>query len=286
MKKIEKVCVIGGGQMGKQIALNAAIHGFKVKITDAIPAVCEALQPWVAEYLTGRIAKGKMAEGDCKAALEHFSVTSSLADAAADADLVIEAIIENKEVKERLFKDLNTLAPKDAIIGTNSSFMVSSIFADCLDNPARLANLHFFNPALVMKLVEVVQGPHTSEDTVQALMDFARRNGKTPIWVRKEAEGFVANRILRAVGTEAMYIAEQGIATPQEIDIAVENGLNYPLGPFRMQDFTGIDIAYDTRKREYEKTGVKPIGYDLLEEKVKRGEFGKKSGKGWYDYSK
>lgn len=286
MKNIQKVCVIGGGQMGRQIALNAAINGFDVRITDSIPDVCEGLHAWAEKYLSERIAKGKMTEEVRTAALTHFAVSDTLDDALSGADLVIEAIIEKREIKEKLFADVNRLVDKDTIIATNSSFMVSSVFADCIDNPSRLANLHYFNPALVMKLVEVVQGPHTSEDTVQALMEFAKSNGKKPIWVKREIEGFVANRIARAVGTEAMYIAEQGIATPVEIDTAVENGLNYPMGPFRLQDFTGIDIAFDTRKREYEKTGVKPIGYDLLAKKVETGELGRKTGKGWYDYNK
>ena len=285
-KEIKKISVIGGGQMGKQIALHAAIHGYSVRITDSFPAVCEGLLPWAEKYLAERVAKGKMTEEVQETALKNFSVAMTLEDAVAGTDLVIEAIIENREIKETLFKQINALVDQDAIITTNSSFMVSSVFADCIDNSSRLANLHFFNPALVMKLVEVVQGDHTSEDTVKTLMDFCYAIGKKPIWVKKEVEGFVANRIARAVGTEAMYIAEQGIATPVEIDTAVENGLNYPMGPFRLQDFTGIDIAFDTRKREYEETGVKPIGYDLLAAKVATGELGRKAGKGWYDYSK
>ena len=285
MRNIHKVCVVGAGLMGKQIALNAAIHGYMVMLNDSNPEVVGKAETWASEYLEGRVAKGKMSEESALQAKKNLFFTTSLEMAAKDTDLVIEAIIEERGAKEELFRKLNELAPKDAILATNSSFMVSSLFAGCVDNPQRLANLHYFNPALVMKLNEVVQGPHTSKETVDALMEFARRTGKDPVWVRREIDGFIANRIVRAVKNEACYLLEEGIATAQEIDTAVEKGLNYPMGPFRLMDLTGIDLSYLASKRVQDETGVKQPGFDAIKAKYEAGEWGRKTGKGWYDYT-
>ena len=285
MRNIHKVCVVGAGLMGKQIALNAAIHGYMVMLNDSNPEVVGKAETWASEYLEGRVAKGKMSEESALQAKKNLFFTTSLEMAAKDTDLVIEAIIEERGAKEELFRKLNELAPKDAILATNSSFMVSSLFAGCVDNPQRLANLPYFNPALVMKLNEVVQGPHTSKETVDALMEFARRTGKDPVWVRREIDGFIANRIVRAVKNEACYLLEEGIATAQEIDTAVEKGLNYPMGPFRLMDLTGIDLSYLASKRVQDETGVKQPGFDAIKAKYEAGEWGRKTGKGWYDYT-
>ena len=285
MRKIHKVCVVGAGLMGKQIALNAALHGYLVMLNDSIPEAVGKAEAWADEYLKGRVAKGKLTEEAAAQAKKNLFFTIDLEMAARDADLVIEAIIEEQSAKEALFRKLNELAPKDAILATNSSFMVSSLFAGCVDNPARLANLHYFNPALVMKLNEVVQGPHTIKETVDALMDFARNTGKDPVWVRREIDGFIANRIVRAVKNEACYLLEEGIATAQEIDTAVEKGLNYPMGPFRLMDLTGIDLSYLASKRVQDATGVKQPGFEAIKAKYEAGEWGRKTGKGWYDYT-
>ena len=137
-----------------------------------------------------------------------------------------------------------------------------------------------------MKLTEVVQGPQTSEETVQFLLDFSRKTGKDPVWVKKEIEGFIANRILRAVANEALYLVEEGVATPEEIDIAAEKGLNYPMGPFKLMDLTGVDLSYFNLKRVYDETGEKRAGFDLLKKKYEANEWGRKTGKGWYEYPK
>jgi 3-hydroxybutyryl-CoA dehydrogenase len=284
-KEIRTVCVIGGGLMGRQIALNTVIHGLTVKLTDSSPEVLVKVVQWEGEYLSERIAKGKMSEDQVGKIKERFCVVNTVKEATKNVDLVIEAIYENKEAKEEVFKKLSDLVPQDTIIATNSSYMPSSQFAAVIKNPSRLANLHYFNPALVMKLTEVVQGPHTSDETVAALMEFSRNTGKDPVHVRKEIDGFIANRLLRAVRTEAFYLLEQKIATPREIDTAAEKGLGYPMGPFRLQDLTGIDLAYQLAKNLFAETGKKPVGYDLVKEKYEAGEWGRKTGKGWYDYS-
>ncbi|HWR29405.1 MAG TPA: 3-hydroxyacyl-CoA dehydrogenase family protein [Negativicutes bacterium] len=284
-QEIRTVCVIGGGLMGRQIALNTAIHGFTVKLTDSSPEILVKVVQWKEEYLSERIAKGKMSEDQVGKIQERFCVVGTLEEATKNVELVIEAIYENKEAKEEVFKKLDALVSQDTIIATNSSYMPSSQFAAVVKNPSRLANLHYFNPALVMKLTEVVQGPHTSDETVAALMDFSIKTGKDPIHLRKEIDGFIANRILRAVRNEAFYLLEQKIATPREIDTAAEKGLGYPMGPFRLQDLTGIDLAYQLAQNTFAETGKKPVGYDLIKKKYEAGEWGRKSGRGWYDYS-
>lgn len=283
---ISKVTVIGGGLMGRQIALNTAIYPFEVTLTDSNPAVLEAVNQWQEEYLAGRIAKGRMTGEQVQGIKGRFHLVASLEEALQDADLVIEAIVEQESAKHTLLKQVSALVRPDTIIATNSSQMVSSLFKDDISNPGRLANLHYFNPALVMKLVEVVQGEHVSAETAETLMEFCRATGKKPILIRKEIDGFVVNRILAAIYHEAHFLVESGYCTPQEIDIACENGLNHPMGPYRLNDLTGIDLSYDIMSREYAETGKKPRGYDIIKALYDKGYYGKKSGHGFYDYTK
>lgn len=283
--EIKNICVVGGGRMGRQIGLCAAIHGFNCKVYDVSDAACADIIKWENEYLVGRIEKKKMTEAEVEATKGRFTVTPKLEEAVKGVDCVIECIWEQEAIKRDLFKKLDTLVGENVILATNSSYMVSSKFADCVRNPARLANAHFYNPALVMKLVEVVQGPHTSEETAQALMDFCIACEKKPIWMKKEIEGFAANRIIRAIQTEARFLVENGYLTPQEVDTACEFGLNHPMGPFRLGDLTGNDLTFDIMKEKYAKTGVKPDCYDLFEQMVKEGRLGRKTGRGFYDYN-
>ncbi len=282
--EIKKVCVVGAGAMGSQIALNTAINGYDVYVTDSFEPTLEKASSWASDYLAKRVKKGKLTQEDADKAHERYHVVKTLQEAAENADLVIEAIIEDVDVKRQLFENLNKIVGKDTILATNSSYIPSSRFADIVDNPSRLCNLHYFNPALVMKLTEVVQGEHTSDDTITTLIDFSRKTGKEPIWVHKEIEGFIANRLLDAISFEAFRLAEQGIATPQDIDKASELGLGHPMGPFRTTDFAGIDISYLANKRTFEETGVKVPGYDLIEKMYKANMLGPKTKKGFYDY--
>lgn len=284
IEEVKKIAVFGCGQMGRQIGLNNAIYGFDTYITDTNLEAIDNTQKWADEYIKGRIEKGRLKEEEAKAALAKFHTAKTLKEAAENADIIIEAIIEDKQIKERFFSEIDKIAKKNAIIVTNSSFMVSSMFKEIVSNPSRLANLHYFNPALVMKLTEVVQGPHTSDETVETLMEFSKKTGKKPVLVKKEIDGFIANRILRAVTNEALYLLEEGVATPEDIDTAVENGLNYPMGPFRLMDLTGIDTGYLVAKLMLEQTGFRKPGIDLLEEKYRKKEWGRKTGKGWYVY--
>ena len=282
--QIKKVCVIGGGLMGRQIALNTAIYPFEVRVVDSNPDVLKDLAKWADDYLAGRIAKGRMTEEQVAGIRSRFTICAALEEAVQDADLVIEAIVERKDIKSDVLAQVSALVREDTIIATNSSRMVSSLFVDCVSNPKRLANLHYFNPALVMKLVEVVQGAHCSDETAQALYDFAVATGKEPIWLRKEIDGFVVNRILQALKTEARWLVENGYCTPQEVDKACEKGLNHPMGPFRLDDLSGIDLTYTIMQRRLEETGEVPVGYELVKSYYDKGWYGKKTGRGFYEY--
>lgn len=282
--EIKKICVVGGGLMGRQIALCASIHGFDATVYDLKPEVLDAVQAWEDEYLAGRIAKGRMTEEQVAATRERFHLEPSLEKAVEGVDCVIECIVEIQEVKANFFRQLDKIIDENVIVCTNSSYMVSSLFADCLTNPSRLCNMHFYNPALVMEFVEVVQGPHTSEETAGAAFAFCKAIGKCPIWQKKEIPGFAGNYLVAGLTERAKYLVQNGYCTPQEVDIALEKGFNHKMGVFRMNDLTGIDLSFTMMKTRYEKTGVKPDMYDVYEQMVKENRLGRKTGHGFYDY--
>jgi 3-hydroxybutyryl-CoA dehydrogenase len=283
--EINKIAVIGAGNMGHQIALSAAINGFKVKCTDTNKDILEKAIKFADNYLKERVSKGKLTEVEATDARRNIVFVSTIEEAASDADLVIEAIVEKLEVKRKLFKQLDKLCPSHTILATNSSYIVSSKIADATSRPAKVCNMHFFNPALVMKLVEVVQGPHVSDETVEAVMNAAKKMGKTPVLLHKEIYGFLVNRFLQATREEALKLLDMGVASYEDIDTAVMNGLGYPMGPFQLLDLTGVDLAYIVSMEKYRESGDpadRPS--PTIVEKFTKGEFGKKSGKGFYNY--
>ena len=221
IEDIKKICVVGAGNMGHQISILAAISGYEVRCTDINQASLDKAQNFAHDYLSGRVEKGKLSKEQADQALENLSFTTSLKEAAGDADYIIEAAIEKIDLKRTLFAELDQIAPPHAILATNSSSFVSSRVADVTKRPEKVCNMHFFNPALVMRLVEVVQGPHTSDETGQLTMELCEKLGKTGVWLKKEIHGFLVNRILDALFNEALFLADIGIATPEEIDLAL-----------------------------------------------------------------
>lgn len=281
---IKNVAIIGAGRMGRQIAMNTAIHGYQVVLHDSAQPVLQDAATWAEEYLAGRIAKGRMSQEETQQIKTHLAFIDTLEQAVTQADLVIEAVVEVQEVKRELLQRVSQLVREDAIIATNSSFMASSMFADAVKNPARLANLHFFNPALVLKLTEVVRGEHTAQETIDALMEFSRNTGKKPVLVQKEIDGFVANRLLNACKNEALFLVENGYCTFEDIDNACKNGLGHPMGQFELMDVTGVDTTYYRMVRDIERTGTEPVGYQLIKRMFDENRLGKKTGHGFYDY--
>jgi len=284
---VKNVSVVGAGNMGHQIALQCALYGFKTVGTDVIPAVLEKAEKFCDTYLAGRVEKGKLTEDAAKKARSLISFTDDLNEAVEDADVVIESVQERIDLKRRVFADLDKLAPPKAILTTNSSFIVSSRIADVTNRPSQVCNLHFFNPALIMKLVEVVQGPHVSDETAECMMDFCLKIDKVPILVKKEMDGFVLNRIFAAINKEAMWMLEMGVATYEDIDKACVYGAGHPMGPFRLMDLTGNDLAYDIGIGRFRESGnLADLPTPSLVQKVNEGKFGQKTGEGWYSYNK
>ena len=286
MSEIKRVAVIGSGLMGRQIALNSALYGYTVFLNDKNEEALEKAKEWTVDYLNGRIAKGKLTQEHIDDVNKVLFFEPDIKLAVEDVDLVIEAIIKDRQIKFDFFKEVTELVKPGTILATNSSFMVSSLFKDAVREPELLANFHYFNPALVMKLVEVVKGEHTSMETVERLMDFARNTGKDPVFVMKENDGFLANSVLRAFSRKAMELYDEGIASYQDIDTAVEKGLNYPMGPFRLMDLTGVDLAYLAAKRQQDETGERRPGIELLEKMYSEKKWGRKTGEGFYKYTK
>jgi len=285
LEDVKNICVVGAGNMGHQIALGCALAGFKVTCTDISQEMLDKAEGFARSYLPERVVKGKLSQEKANQALANIRFTTNLEDAAGDADFVIEAAVEKLAIKRKLFEDLDRIAPPHAILATNSSYIVSSQVADATNRPDKICNMHFFNPALVMKLVEVVQGLHTSTETAQVTMDLSAKLGKTAVWLKKEIYGFLVNRILSALAQEALFLADMGIASPEEIDLAVTNALGHPMGPFRLMDLTGIDLSYYSAMERYRNSGdPKDKPSPLIVEKFVKGEWGKKTKKGYYTY--
>lgn len=282
---IKKICVVGAGNMGHQISLLCAIHGYKTSCTDVLPEILKKAEKFADTYLPGRVEKGKMAKEAAEAARRNISFTPDLEEAAKDADFVIEAATEVLDIKRKVFARLDALTPPHAVLATNSSYLVSSLVADATKRPEKVLNMHFFNPALVMKLVEVVKGPHVSDESARITMDLSRKIDKIPVLIKKEVEGFLLNRIFKVIAREALWMMEMGIASIEDIDKACVYGAGHPMGPFRLMDLTGIDLNYIRSMERFRETGDRAdLPSPGVVEKYVQGRYGEKTGKGWYDY--
>ena len=280
-----RLAVVGAGSMGAQIAQQAALWGIEVVLQDKSAAQLRGALESNRGHLMRRVEKGKLGRPEAERAISGVRATTDLSEAAAGADFVIEAVFEDLQLKRSLFAELDRIAPKDAVLASNSSTMGISKIADATSRPERCVNMHFFYPVLVMDLVEVVRGPQTSDSTVERAMALAREIGRTPVLINREIDGFIVNRILHAATQEAYRLLDGGVAGFENIDTAVEKGLNWPMGPFRLGDFSGLDVTYNARLHMYRTTKEERFRPSpQLEAKVKAGKLGRKSGEGWYRY--
>jgi 3-hydroxybutyryl-CoA dehydrogenase len=284
---VTQLAVIGAGSMGAQIAQQAALHGVDVRLQDKSAEQLKKALDSNRGHVMRRVEKGKLAQADAELALSRVHTTTELAEAVAGIDFVIEAVFEDLQLKRSVFAELDRAAPPETVLASNSSTMGISKIADATSRPERCVNVHFFYPVLVMDLVEVVRGPQSSDDTVERAMAMVREMGRTAVLVNKEIDGFIVNRILHAATQEAYRLLDAGVASFQDIDTAVEKGLNWPMGPFRLGDFSGLDVTYNARLHMYKTTGDERYRPSpQLEAKVKAGKLGRKSGEGWYRYDK
>jgi 3-hydroxybutyryl-CoA dehydrogenase len=283
---VKRILVVGAGQMGSQIAMQSALHGYQVTLNDLSMELCDKAMRSNRGHLERRLSKGQLKQDDMDAAIARVALQPDLEKAARDSDFVIEAIVERLPPKKECFARLDRFCSPHAILATNSSTLMNSQLAPVTKRPDKCVNMHFFFPPLVMRLVEVVKGQWTSEETLALTAQVAKRIEREPVVLRKELPGFLVNRILRALAGEAYFLLEQGVASFADIDKAVRLGLNHPLGPFELADLSGLDIGYNARLETYEITkDPKDKPSRALEIRVKRGDLGRKTGKGFYDYS-
>ena len=282
-----KLAVVGAGSMGAQIAQQAALHGMLVMLNDKDRAQLTKAVESNRGHLARRVEKGRLSAQDAELALRRVIPITDVDGAVQQADFVIEAVFEDLDVKRAIFADLDRYAPPEAVLASNSSTIGVSKLAGVTKRPELCVNMHFFFPVLVMDLVEIVRGPQTSDTTVERAVEVAREMERTPVVLHREIDGFIVNRILHAATQEAYRLMDAGVASFEDIDVAVEKGLNWPLGPFRLGDFSGLDVTYNARMHMYRTTGDERYRPSpQLEAKVKAGKLGRKTGEGWYTYPK
>ena len=279
--------MIGAGAMGRQIAMTAALAGYQTTVQDISQDMLDAASAEMRGWAESRVAKGKLEQATADAALANLVWETDLERAAANADFVIEAATERLDIKRGIFESLGSLAPQHAILATNSSTLGSSKVADASGRAEQVCNMHFFNPALVMKCVEVVRHESTSDNTVDVAMELARRMGKEPVLINREIPGFIANRVMGAINKESLFLYENGYASKEDIDGAIRTGLGHPMGPFELMDMVGLDVIDFIAQATYQETGAeedKPN--ESISKLVAEGKFGRKSGEGFYEYTK
>ena len=285
-EEIQRVAVVGAGTMGHGIAQVAAQSGFEVRLFDPAPGVGAAALQAIRSSLEEGVKRGKVSAREQEEALSRLSAASSLREAAAGAELVIEAIPERMELKELLFSDLGRVCSETTLLTSNTSSLSLSRIAGSTIHPERVLGLHFFNPPRRMKLLEVVRGKATSDAAVETALGLAHRLGKDPIVV-KDSPGFATSRLGVALGLEAMRMLEEEVAAPEDIDKAMELGYGHPMGPLRVSDLVGLDIRLaiaETLHRELKAAHFEPP--KILRDKVRMGKLGKKSGAGFYQWDK
>lgn len=284
MTTIDTVAVLGAGTMGHGIAQVCAAVGCDVRLYDINEGAVDAGLARIQANLDKGIERGKVTPTERAETLARISTTTRIADAVLDADLVIEAAPESMELKERIFAEVDAGAPTHAILATNTSSLSIAQMAKVVGDPTRFIGLHFFNPVHIMTLVEVVWSETTSETTRSAATEFARRLGKEPIVVR-DAPGFASSRLGIVLGMEAIRMLEQGVASAEDIDKAMELGYRHPMGPLKLTDLVGLDVRLGIAEYLHETLGSDAFDPPaLLRRMVAEGKLGKKTGQGFYEW--
>ncbi len=281
---VKKPFVIGAGIMGAGIGQLCAQKGYDVIVSDISDEIIGGARAKVSKGLQRRVEKGKISQEDMDSVLSRISWTTDL-ELAGDSDFVIEAVLENIDLKKEIFQKLDSLCAADTIMATNTTALSVSEIAAATSRPEKIIGMHFFNPAVIMKLVEIIRGDQTADETVTAAKEFTEKLGKVPVVTFKEAPAGIVSRVLSGLLNEAAVVYADGIASPQDIDEAMKLGAGLPMGPLALIDMIGLDIHLAKMETLYKKLNderYKPP--DIIRQMVTEGKLGKKSGEGFYKY--
>ncbi|MDM5225749.1 3-hydroxyacyl-CoA dehydrogenase [Cytobacillus sp. NJ13] len=281
---MKNIVVIGSGVMGRGIAYVSAVGGFHTTLVDISREQLIGAEKEVDSIFEKGLARNKITAADMQASKNRLTYSVSLAQHVSEADLVIEAVPEVMDIKKNIFEVIDQHAPEHCCFATNTSTMSPTEIGSFTKRPDKVIAMHFFNPVQKMPLVEIIKGLETSEETAQLIKRAAEQMGKETV-VINEFPGFVTSRISALVGNEAFYMLQEGLGTPEEIDKAIKLGLNYPMGPFELGDLVGLDTRLNNLKYLHSKLGEKYRPAPLLEQYVKAGRLGRKTGRGVYDYT-
>jgi len=284
---IKTIGVLGAGSMGSGIAQVAAQSGYNVVVRDIEDKFVDRALKGIDKFLSKSVEKGKITADDKNATLGRIKGTTKMEDL-KDVDFVVEVVLEDMDLKKKVFKELDELTRQEVILATNTSSMSITEIATATNRQDKVVGMHFFNPVPLMRLVEVIRGYNTSDDTIAVAMDLARKFKKEPIEVKKDIPCFVVNRLMMPHFLEAILLLQEGIASAEDIDKAAKLGLNYPMGPFELMDLTGIDIAYHVAEYLHKEMNkeLKWVSPRLMKDMVKANRLGMKTGGGWYNYPK
>ena len=283
MANVKTIAVIGAGIMGRGIAHVAALGGYRTILEDIVPAALRKAEAEIRGNLDKAVELGKVQRSDADAAFTRLEYASSVEQAARDADIVIEAVPEEMESKIEIFTLLDKICRPSTILASNTSSLSITEISSVTYRAPRCVGMHFFNPVHKMKLLEIVRGLETNEETIAAVVEVGKRMGKETVVIR-EAPGFITSRINAMIGNEAFYMLQEGIASPEDIDKALKLGLNHPMGPFEMVDLVGLDTRLHILEYLHRTLGEKYRPAPLLVQYVKAGRLGRKSGRGVYEY--
>ncbi|MAE32954.1 MAG: 3-hydroxyacyl-CoA dehydrogenase [Actinobacteria bacterium] len=283
----EKIAVIGGGQMGSQIAALAAMAGYETSLYDENVENLEYRYKFVEENIKNLIDKKIYSEDKLDAYKNNLELKFTLEEAIQEKSFVIEAVVEKFDIKLEIFKKISSFMNDEVVMATNSSFIQASELSKYCNYPERFINMHFFYPPIRMDLVEISYPDNISKDVLERTKTLSKNMGRSVVVLKKETPGFIVNRMLAALVDEAYELYDEGIADFEDIDIAIKKGLNHPLGPFELSDYSGLDIHYYAKLKKFKESGnSKDEPKKFLEEKVLNGDLGVKTGKGFYEYKK